>query len=319
MLPMSSSQPNQVLGGVVISSPSPLERLRAALMSYKEYDSIQHPTPYTFELHSAERHLFYFGSPHIFSPDAFAFREICAACDRFAPDAILVECVPEISFEANEADRAAFLSSLPLDSREHSVRLRGEGFLGARLAKELGVHIECPEPNVQTMLTALENEGFTREQIIAMYGVRALGLHANYAAASAPQIWGNTPDEWCEKRLAMLRRGSNWSPELFSLQTVLQTAKANGVEVGSQRAQDLALLTNPALTGDPESGGLFNTIARAESVIRDLTIMCRISELTKTHRRVFVIFGVTHAVMQERGLRLLFSDQTKDPCQANPE
>jgi len=38
------------------------------LMSFSEYNTIEHPTPYTYTLQKKNQHLYYFGSKHSYDP-----------------------------------------------------------------------------------------------------------------------------------------------------------------------------------------------------------------------------------------------------------
>ncbi len=59
-------------------------------------------------------------------------------------------------------------------------------------------------------------------------------------------------------------------------------------------------ITNPALTGTR-----INQVCRKNSIFRDTHIVANIHELLSRGKNIFVVFGSTHAVMQEKALRSL--------------
>jgi hypothetical protein len=54
-----------------------------------------------------------------------------------------------------------------------------------------------------------------------------------------------------------------------------------------------------------------NRIGSASSLFRDRKIVSDILEAFKTHDRIFVIYGASHAVMQEPALKKAFDKGTQ--------
>lgn len=268
------------------------------ILSYANYRTIKHPVPYEFQLRGSSAELYYFGTEHISAPESPCFAKICTSFERFRPDAVLVEAISPLSYENSAQERKEYLSSIAFESREIAVR-QGERFLGVSLALEYALHIECPEPKVQTMLEALHAAGNLKEQIIGMYGVRALAMHHLYRAD-----W--SAKEFCQHRLDILKDGSDWDKSLFTVDAVIVAAEERGISIDWSNLPKLGIHIDPTqrISDDPSIG--YNDLVRTESRFRDLAIVSRIVALTEKFQRLYVLYGATHAVMQEAALRRHF-------------
>ncbi len=50
-------------------------------------------------------------------------------------------------------------------------------------------------------------------------------------------------------------------------------------------------------------------VVEASSLFRDRNIVIEIAKTLETHNRIFVVYGASHAVMEEPALRKLFEEK----------
>jgi hypothetical protein len=248
------------------------------LMSFGEYATQPHRSPYVLELRAGRGALLYYGAAHTNDPAHPQIAEIQQLWQAFRPTLAL-----------NEGGAPPVL-----DTAEETVGRYGEAALVRWLGRRDSVLVDSFEPSRAGLVAAL-GARFTLEQVKVANVLRQLSQ---------------------ESRRAEQYRVSDIDAEVDRVLAVL--SRTRGLEAGPTTAEEFATSVarlvpwsrdwrRPAAewfdpVPDPPPTWL-NAFARAESNVRDEAIMQKITEKVRAGERVFAVIGSTHVVMQERVLR----------------
>jgi len=276
---MESERPEMNVGGTIdIKKPK-----RGHLMTYEEYcakdDSTLDDVPYPFEIKTTDQVLSYFGARHTYDPHHPEIPLIKEAWNSF-----LSETRPE--------HRIALVEGGVPDSSENeeeAITKNGEIGLVVYLAKKDGVRVESPEPPVAFEVVALLKQ-FSKEEILYYYVSRA-----------ADQ-WART-DRQAEMLQYILRVVSDEAEALGLKVDILTTLKETHQKLFGT-ALNLHDLEHFNRASDPvHISSASNEVARATSILRDTYILQVTEEKWREGKDLFIIYGQTHAVMQEPAIR----------------
>ena len=271
-----------------------LEPVLDSIMSAEEYSHVEHSTPYIFELKAGDTQLHYFGSPHTSDPSNPLFAEIEAAFNKANPDIVFVEGMNV------RGDKTKFNERVKSATREEAIDRMGESGLTLKLGVEKGIDWESPEPNNEDLYNDLLAKGFSKDEIFAWDVFRIL-----------PQYHRQMKREGFEKYVSgfidRFKRTTNWENFNYSYERAIKLGEqifGEAVDIeNDQRALDRI---DPIPWNEKkEKQTILNGISEASSLFRDRKIVSDIAGALKTHKRVFVVYGASHAVMQEPALRRL--------------
>jgi len=271
-----------------------LEAVLSSIMTAEEYAQMDHETPYVFDLKIGDKELHYFGSPHVSDPSSPVFTQIEAAFNKANPDIVFVEGVHVLG------DIMKFNERIKADSREEAIEHMGESGFALKLGVEKGTEWRSPEPTDEDLYNELLAKGFSKEQVFAWDVFRIL-----------PQYKRQMKREGFEKYVSgfidRFKRTTNWENFNYSYERAIKLGEqifGEAVDIeNDQRALDRI---DPIPWNEKkEKQTILNGISEASSLFRDRKIVSDIAGALKTHKRVFVVYGASHAVMQEPALRRL--------------
>ncbi len=270
----------------------------SALMSSEEYASIAKELSdgsYEFNLNNHERQLNYIGLHHTFDPSDPALAELENQFATLAPTSVFVEGVSAVE----KYDSQQIFAQLRTMSRDEVIRRHGEPMFTLWLAAqnetpENHIAIHSPEPSFEEEISEMEKVGFLQKDILSYHIFR---LVPQYISS------GGQPDQtsflaYVRPFLGDFARLPNWSEETIN-------------KLGGEIIKQIDLNT-PDIYHDlsdpiPWEGKTFaasNSVAQKTSRFRDEHIVKEIIKHGGTN--ALVIYGYTHAVMQEPALREAF-------------
>lgn len=274
-----------------------LDSVLDSIMTAEEYAQMRHETPYVFELKAGDKELHYFGSSHVNDPQSPIFEEIEKAFKESSPEIVLVEGMGDIRGDRKQR----FNKKIEETNRDKAIEEMGEPGFTVKLGLENGAEWESPEPSHEALYENLLAHGFSKEEIFAWEVFHIL-----------PQYSHLMKRDGFEKYVAgyidRFKQITNWDNFDYTY--------TNALRLGEQilgRSIDVENESKPTNLIDPipweETKGaqtVLNRVNEAVSLFRDRKIVNGIAEALKNHKRVFVVYGSSHAAMQEPALRKLF-------------
>lgn len=274
-----------------------LEEALSHLMTAEEYAEIyagrEWGESHVFPLEKGDKKLYYFGSPHVNDPSHPIFAEIEKAFNEAQPEIVFVEGVTVYG------DINRFNERMKAGPREG---LSESGFV-IKLALEKGAEWHSPEPTFESLYAHLLQDGFSKDQIFAE---EVLGMLPQYHR----ELTHGGFEKYVESYIKHFQQDTNWENFDYSYENAIQIAESI---LG--RKIDVENEPNPTSLIDPipwehrrDTQTVLNQASRATSVFRDRQIVREIAEALKTYNKIFVVYGSTHAVVQEPALRKLFEN-----------
>lgn len=266
-------------------------------MSFEEYARSEHEQPYIYEISHGEKKLMYFGAYHAYDPADPMFVDIKKRFEELRPNVVVVEGMEKLA----QLPPAA-MDKIKQASWEDAARKGGEAGFALKLAVEAGIEVVSPEPEEKDEISDLEAQGFKPEEIFAFYMYREVAQYSR----QKPML---PLKDFLEPYIADFKESVDWKDFDFSLdhlETIGQKiwgegAKLEDVDVVDQRIDPVPW---PSTEGRQT---VINQIARRSSQFRDEHMVSAIRQLVKKHERVLVVFGASHAYMQQPALRNLYN------------
>ncbi len=281
---MSYEQPKQQL------------EFEADLMTAEQYAKLgEYPRPYVFEITNGDSAVHYFGSSHSCNPDHPQFLEIRKQFDSFNPDLVMIEGWSGIE-EMAEEDRKLLADNPP----EVIIEKVAEPGFTAKLAYDKQIPIVSPEAKLSEEIDYLQQQGFRPEDITAYYIAREI---TGYQRKREPELFQETMQRW----LNQVVRTAGWLD--LELEEVLK--KIEEISGASTDITDKDLyhsLVDPIPWSDKPDFHITNSIAQRLNLFRDNQMMYRLREYKEKYKRIFIVFGASHAVMQEPAIRKMMED-----------
>lgn len=265
------------------------------LMSPDRYAVMKHSSPYHYDYGTNET-LAFFGTEHSTNPEHEQYNALGQKIKDHAPDVICVEGVQALNGPAGIERMIASMS------RDTAIRRGGEPIFAIREALEAKTPWLCPEPEDSDLYNFLVSEYYSREEVLAWSVLNLLPQYQdreeamNFAGYIAPFI-------------AQFKEAVGWtsvSYDLKDIESVIQKMIGRSLPLMNiERAHELV---------DPipwlhrwEEQCMSNDMARAALRYRDETIVSHIAGELAEGKRVLVVYGAGHAVMQEPVWRYLLS------------
>lgn len=247
------------------------------VMSFEEYQAVDHSEPYVYRIEADSGALLYFGSRHSFDPEDPQMDTLRRVWNAFEPDVAFTE--------------GTEVSSIDTLSRTDLIRRYGEVGMTWHLAQRDGVPVRTLDPSRKAEIDHLMQKGWTGEQLMLFYTLRQV-------AQSQDQEVSVELTEVVPKYLTSLA-------ERFPLQgpTTLAQFEA-AVARHLPDVQNWTALSRSYFYPGPQDPSYFtNKISTDSNQFRDQHHADLLIEAVRSGKRVFAIAGSAHAVMQEPALR----------------
>lgn len=266
------------------------------LMSAQQYAELGgHARPYIYEVADDAVTIHYVGFGHSNDPENAQFKTVEHDYANFNPDLVVVEGINNL--ENRQAEMENLLSG---NSKEDIIRQSGETGLAAKLAFDRGIDYVSPEPSFDEEIAFLLQRGFSQEDIIAAYIARQItGFQRKESRG--------TFEAEMEAQLRELE--SALKLDHVDLQQALKRIEEiTGKPLNLEDKELYRHLSDPIPWPDKDDFGVTNQIAQASSLYRDNYMMQRLKEYKDKYKRIFIVFGASHAVMQEPAIRKMMED-----------
>ena len=275
-----------------------IEELTGLLLTPHEY--VRHPwvtgegedETYVYELANGQKKITFFGAKHSHDPDHPQFDELERRFSQLNPDMVYLEGMSSLPDPAIVAEK--YERTFPGDPRTH-----GEPRVALKLALDVGVDFESPEPPDAELFRNLLQEGFTKKDIFAFVVYRQASQFQDMHPESSMYAFR----EYMVPYLDAFRRDSVWDAD-----------ELRRIESEIFRDMNLADTEAYATQVDPmpwpeKRLTVVNEIASVVNRYRDVRWLERIAEGLKTHDRLFIVGGSGHAVTLEPALRALMESR----------
>lgn len=247
------------------------------IMSFEQYQKVDHEEPYIYRIESNSGTLLYFGSRHSFDPSDPQMDSLTQAFNQFAPDVVITESFPKkFDYSLNKLE---------------AIKTNGEFGLTWKLANEQNIPIHSIEPEKGKEVDYLKNQGWTDTQLMLFYTLR--------------QVAQSHEQQQSENLSALVPEYLTSLKQRFGLNgpTTLE-AFENAVKKLLPSVRNWKTIPTFYFYPGPQDPEYFtNRIATDSNIFRDKYHVEVITEAVQKGQKVFVIVGSAHAVMQEPALR----------------
>ncbi len=269
------------------------------IMTAKEYANIKHESPFEYEISNpaGDKKLSYFGAPHCYEAGNPLFARIESSFKAAQPDIIFIE---GMNFHG---DPAILAEQIKRATAEQVIERMGESGFTMKLAIDNGIEWQSPEPSDETLYAHLLKRGFKKKEIFSWELMQAL---AQYSRQEQKKDFPTYADSYIRD----FKEATKWKGFDYSLESALKNAEAMaGSTIDPESDTDFDIYIDPIpWEKDIDEQSELNRISEASSLIRDQHIVTSIAESLKTHKRPFIVYGSSHAVMQEPALEKLMKE-----------
>ena len=256
-------------------------------MTVEEYNKTRHKTPYVFSLNSGKQFLFYFGCEHTRDSQNEQFSRI----ESFWSDFLN---------KTNKQNCLVFIESVPLpkitEGQEEIIKEYGERGFMVWLAEKEKIPLHHPEIPIGEEAEMLA-KSFPEKLVIYFYFIRSV------------QSWikGNALDDF----EAVLERAANACRQRISWEDVSCSVEDMKKIHGEIFGESLSLKNRKNIDRAPVPiyhDSVINEIARKSSYIRNVRVLEEIEKFWGEGKNLFILYGASHAVMQERAVRSIIGN-----------
>jgi len=266
---------------------------RQEIMTFEEYENRHHETPYVYELEDGEKKLTYFGAEHSRDPENPQFKRLEQEFRKIQPQLIFVEGIEDMEgFIKKE------LENIKESEIAAVIGKYGEKGLAIKLAIKAGVEFQSPEPNEEEQVANLLEQGFSQEDIFA---------HYVYFNAEQYQYHGGEPsEEILESIIKKFKADFDWTDFDFSLGHLKQIWQRLWPDRADPLDFNFSRLDPVKREANLGTWTVVNEINSQRNIFRDQFMMEKIKQALENVNRLFIVYGASHAYMQEPALRKLF-------------
>lgn len=259
------------------------------IMSYQEYAKIQHETPYIFSLDRASQHLVYFGAKHISDPAHQQFLMLEKEWQQFLHKTGGKNCM--VIVEGNKRPVR--------QTKDEAIRTAGgEGGFITFLAHQAAIETICPEPAHDWLIKELSGKFSLEEIAYKDFAQNMLSLirRLKYDQSISYKIL-------IDGYLALDQPYYSFPLTIDRMKAIHQ--QIFGTPFDPDNEQFFYTITNPV-----KDDTIINKVCRAASIMRDEHIVARIGQLIAADKNIFIVYGASHAVMQEKAVRALWQSHS---------
>lgn len=247
------------------------------VMSYQDYTKIKHDIPYVYRFANQNQILFYFGANHSCDPENKQYPLLQQEFSDFLEITKGKNCIVLVE---------GSLRGVAQTKHEAITEQGGEGGLITLLAHQANIACMCPEPQDEYLHTELLKT-FSHDEILYRHFAQICLQFNRYKEGTHLSItFERFHNGYCKKfHFADLDTMKKIHATLF------HTA------FNPNDKQFFYDITNPV-----DDATVINLICRQESILRDQYIVATISKLLAQDKNIFIVYGATHAVMQESAI-----------------
>ncbi len=257
------------------------------IMSYEKYASVSRSGPYRFQLSKSNQNFFYFGANHSCEPHNKQYQMLEKFWQEFLRKTKGKNCV--VLVEGSKR----FVGQNKEDAIMHN---GGEGGFITFLAHQANIGTECPEPSEIFLLNELQ-EHFSEEEIIYFRFAQAV-LQFNRHKKADERLDFET---FIQPYLINFQKFVQLPITLAAMKQIHQ--KLFKQEFNPNDENFFYTITNPVIQDT-----IINKICREASTIRDIKIVNYIDNLLQQGKDIFIVYGFTHAVIQEAAIREIWEN-----------
>jgi len=276
----------------------PVETAKRAIMPAEEYAELEHERPYVYEVEAGDKKVTYFAPGHSWDPDNPAWEDLKNKFKNANPDSVLVEGIPSLSEKKQH-----YIEALKTHSEEEIISKMGEPGLSIKLAVENNVDFDCPEPSWSEEIKHLERQGFSREEIFGYYVFRQ---SVQWQKSESKEDFKDYLQQYTDG----LKQNTDWDDFDYSYKHAEELSR----KWWSRELADDKRFYSDKVDPIPWEGSEIersrtNLVATASTRFRDERAIEMVDEKLKGHDRIFIVYGASHAVMQEPAIRRLLEDK----------
>jgi hypothetical protein len=251
------------------------------LLPINEFLKKERKDPYIFTISKNDRHIYYIGFKHLSDPEHPDFLMIDRYWNDFMSKTGGNNCVVLI-----EGNLRAFVNS-----KETMIKRSGEGGYATYLATKNNIPVYCPEPPLPEELKILKQK-FSGEHILLFYYIRWVNFFYKRNKE-------DTPDNIFQKALTNLKdylKGTDIDVTSTHINKIYFDLFGN--DMNKTELDEIRKLVFP-IPGKT----VINDIAVEDILIRDQWIVGQIEQLWEKEKNIFIVYGQTHAHLQEPAIR----------------
>lgn len=256
--------------------PSQDNEIQQYIMSYEDYSTKKHALPYLFSLESNDQSLYYFGGNHSVDPSNEQYIILEEYWDQFLKKTNALNCVVLVE---------GTLRKLAV-SKDEAICHGAEGsFITFLASKTSDIVIKCPEPTYKAIDAYLNN--FFTEDVITYktYAQKALWAIKRHTINPLSSLQESFQQEY--------------GIDLEHMETIHKKLFKEPYDITNERF--FYTITNPVSTNT-----IINKACRKASVFRDVECIRFIKSLIQEGKNIFIVYGGTHAVMQEPAIKAVW-------------
>lgn len=255
------------------------------LMSFDDYNNVDHPVPYQYSIEKDGQLLYYFGANHSRDPEDGQYEMLRKFWNEF-----LERTDKENSVVFVEGGKRPVCGS-----EGEAISKGGEAHFITYLSAKENIDTFSPEPPERFRFEELAKR-FTKDEIV-YYEFARMAFQWN-------RHHGNKPDfrQYVGNSLRHDQRNSGWDDFDFSIDHMIELEKKMfDRDFDENDKQFYYDVINPTTTFSR-----INELSRFEdSGFRDAYILRQIEQHWNQEKNIFIVYGCSHAVMHETAIRHL--------------
>lgn len=273
-----------------------IEAYKGKLLTMGEYVQLPNireiANGHVFTLEKEGKKLVFMGTKHVNNPDDPLFDQIQNKFNELKPDMIFIEGKRFINTQKDKTREYYNNKSLEECIQE------GESTFALKLAIDAGIDFESPEPSYGKEIKYLLESGYSQSDIHKYYTYRIIYQFQR----EFPKSTITACKEYIAKYMQRFREASGWDNEILT-----KLDESILAEIGTGDNRRYSSQSDPT----PWEGVEYTPtkqISAASGQYRDEYIFERIVSGLDTYDTVFVVYGASHAIVQEPALRAYFED-----------
>jgi len=276
---------------------SPVKEAQQAVMTAEEYAQTEHGRPYVYEAEAGDKKVTYFAPGHSWDPSNPVWSQLKQKFEEANPDIVLVE-----GFDNLEERRQQVIEAASKYGEEEVIGRMAESGLALKLAAERGIDFSSPEPKFSDEIAHLEQQGLSRNAIFAYYIFRMVPQWQQHQTKDDFR-------EYIQREIENIRRATQWDGFDYTYENAERIAQQFwGESINLDEPEYYADVDPIPWEEKKDQQTEVNLVARASSRFRDQYVIGQIAEHLKTHDRLFIVYGASHAVMQEPAIKKLMEE-----------
>jgi len=257
------------------------------LLSIEEYEAlpseVRGQVPYIYSLNNKGQSLYYFGAKHVMDPKHPQFDYLHEQWLNFLDNKTKEEIIVVCEGEVNEKN---------LSNLDDAIKKHGESGAIVFWANQENIQTVRPEPTIEDDANELLKK-FSKEEIFYFYIIRGI---VSWQRKVEPGDF----NVYILKSVERYKNIFNWEDFDFSFDTTIlnEHKKLFGKELDLNDKEFLRKIPVPV-----GNISIINEVARTSSQNRNFFILDNIEKLWNKGKNMFIVFGASHAIMQERAIR----------------